>query len=79
MAIYRTQRLYTVQSVGGNKVASGKVLNTRMGLGFDRNRKYDTDLDRLGRMGTAQRELQTGPQQVREELRKMHNELNGSI
>jgi hypothetical protein len=31
-------------------VASGKILNTNQGLGFKRGRKYDTDLDRLGRM-----------------------------
>lgn len=80
MAIYRTQRLFTVETLGGHKVASGKILNTRGGVpGFDRNRKYDTDLDRLGRMGTAQRELQDGPRQLRDELRKMHRELNGSI
>jgi hypothetical protein len=30
-------------------------------------------------MGTAQRELQEGPRQLRDELRKMHKELNGSI
>ena len=78
MAIFRTQRLYSVETLGGNRVASGKILNTRMGLGFDKTRKYDTDLDRLGRMGSAQRELHK-PGQIRDELRKMHKELNGSI
>jgi hypothetical protein len=77
MAIFRTQRIYA-ETLGGNKVASSKIMNTRLGLGFDKHRKYDTDLDRLGRMGSAQRELHK-PGQIRDELRKMHNELNGSI
>ena len=34
-----------------------KILNTNMGLGFQRGRKYDTDLDRLGRMETSHGEL----------------------
>ena len=35
-----------------------KILNTNNpALGFTRGRKYDTDLDRLGRMDTSQREL----------------------
>lgn len=80
MAIYRTQRLYSGPvTLGGNKVASGKIMNTRIGVGFDKHRKYDTDLDRLGRMGSAQRELQEGPGKLREELRKMHKELNGRV
>ena len=40
--------------------ASGKILNTNMGLGFQRGRKYDTDMDRLGRIDTAQGELRKG-------------------
>ena len=75
MAIFRTQRAKTL---GGNTAASGKVVNTRIGLGFDKHRKYDTDLDRLGRMGSAQRELQD-LRPVRDELRKMRNILNGRI
>lgn len=47
-----------------------------MGLGFDKNRKYDTDLDRLGRMETAQSELRkTGT--LNQELRKAKKELRG--
>ena len=78
MAIFRVQRIFSVETIGGNNVASGKILNTRMGLGFDKHRKYDTDLDRLGRMGSAQRELQK-PGQLRDEIRKMGRELNGNI
>ena len=78
MAIYRIQRIYSVKTIGGNSVASGKIVNTRGIPGFGRHRKYDTDLDRLGRMGTAQRELQD-QRQVRDELRKMRNILNGRI
>lgn len=51
--------------------ASGKILNTNMGLGFQRGRKYDTDLDRLGRMKTAQSELRkTGELNLQKELKK---------
>lgn len=78
MAIFRVQRIFSVKTIGGNNVASSKILNTRMGLGFDKHRKYDTDLDRLGRMGSAQRELQK-PGQLRDEIRKMGRELNGNI
>ena len=35
-----------------------KILNTNNpALGFTRGRKYDTDMDRLGRIKTAQGEL----------------------
>lgn len=41
------------------KFTQTKILNTNApGIGFTRGRKYDTDMDRLGRMDTAQRELQ---------------------
>ena len=33
--------------------SKGSILNTRQGIGFQKHRKYDTDLDRLGRMETA--------------------------
>ena len=55
-------------------VASGKILNTRMNnLGFNKNRKYDTDLDRLGRK-TAQGELNR-PGLLGKEMRKLNQEL----
>ena len=50
-----------------------KILNTNA-PGFIKGRKYDTDMDRLGRSST-QRELQrTG--NLNEEIRKMNKELN---
>lgn len=53
-----------------------KILGTNnQNLGFIRGRKYDTDLDRLGRMETSQREL-TRLGDLRTELRKMNSELN---
>lgn len=53
-----------------------KILGTNNpGLGFTRGRKYDTDLDRLGRMDTSQREL-TRVGDLRKEIRKMNAELN---
>ena len=62
------------------KMYSGNaVLNTNApGLGFTKGRKYDMDLDRLGRMSTAQRELgRIGD--LRTEQRKMASELRGGI
>lgn len=57
--------------------ASGKILNTNQGLGFQRGRKYDTDLDRLGRIETAQRELSKGMGTFNQEMRKLNKELRG--
>lgn len=43
-----------------------------MGLGFQRGRKYDTDLDRLGRMETSHSELRkTGELNMQKELKKV--------
>lgn len=52
-----------------------KILNTNNpALGFTRGRKYDTDMDRLGRMETAQRELaRVGD--LGKEMRKLQGEL----
>ena len=55
-----------------------KILNTNSALGFTRGRKYDTDLDRLGRMETSQRELHRLGD-LRSEMRKLNYELRGGI
>lgn len=55
-----------------------KILNTNMGVGFKRGRKYDTDLDRLGRMETSHRELNRLGD-LRTEMRKLNKELNGGV
>ena len=57
------------------RFSATKILNTNMGLGFRRGRKYDTDLDRLGRMDTSQREL-SRVNQLGNEMRKLRSELN---
>lgn len=47
-----------------------------MGLGFQRGRKYDTDMDRLGRMETAQSELRkTGELNMQKELRNLKKSM----
>lgn len=57
------------------KTYSGtQILNTNA-PGFIRGRKYDTDLDRLGRMETSQREL-AKPGTLGTEMRKLNKELN---
>lgn len=50
-----------------------KILNTNIGgIGFQRGRKYDTDLDRLGRMETSHSELRkTGELNMQKELKKV--------
>lgn len=47
------------------------ILNTNAPeLGFTRGRKYDMDMNRFGKLGTAQREMQ-GINQLGRELRNM--------
>ena len=59
--------------------SSTKILNTNApSLGFTRGRKYDTDLDRLGRMDTSHREL-TRIGDLGREARKLTSELNRGI
>ena len=58
------------------RFSASKILNTKLGLGFDKNRKYDTDLDRLGRTTTGMSEMRkTG--ELNNELRKVKKELRG--
>lgn len=53
-----------------------KILNTNNpALGFTRGRKYDTNMDRLGRIKTAQGEL-TKIGDLGKEMRKLNMELN---
>lgn len=53
-----------------------KILNTNNpAFGFTKGRKYDTDMDRLGRMNTSQREL-AGIGNLGKEIRKLNQELN---
>lgn len=55
------------------------IINTNASsLGFNRHRKYDMDLNRLGRMKTSQRELHR-TDDIREEQRKMQGELNRGL
>lgn len=51
-----------------------KILNTNA-PGFIKGRKYDTDLDRLGRIKTAQGELKK-TRDLNSEIREMNKELN---
>jgi hypothetical protein len=56
---------------------SQKILNTNS-PGFIRGRKYDTDLDRLGRMETSHREL-SKIGDLRKEQRKLSLEVSRGI
>ena len=56
---------------------SQKILNTTS-PGFIRGRKYDTDLDRLGRMETSHREL-SKIGDLRKEQRKLSLEVSRGI
>lgn len=56
-----------------------KILNTNAPtLGFTRGRKYDTDMDRLGRMKTSHSEMNKVGDLGRE-ARKLTSELNRGI
>lgn len=57
-----------------SKMFTGGILNTTA-PGFIRGRKYDQDMDRLGRMETSQRELQK-PGQIGKEMRRLGKVLN---
>lgn len=61
------------------RFSANQILNTNApSIGFKRGRKYDTDLDRLGRMETSHREL-TRLGDIQKEQRKMTRELNQGI
>lgn len=52
-----------------------KTLNTTGGaVGFNKNRKYDQDFNRLGRLETSRQLTQVGV--LQEEMRKLSKELN---
>lgn len=57
-----------------------KILNTNNPmLGFTRGRKYDTDMDRLGRMNTSQRELsKLRDLNMNRELKNLKKELHNN-
>ena len=61
------------------KAFSGvKVLGYSGQTGFIKGRKYDTDLDRFGRISTAQGELRrTGD--IQKEMREMHSILRRGL
>lgn len=62
-----------------NRNFSGtNILNTSGVIGFIRGRKYDTDLDRLGRMNTSHREM-TRVGDLSREMREMSSELNRGL
>ena len=58
------------------RFSASRIMNTKLGLGFDKNRKYDTDLDRLGRMETGMSDMRK-TNQLNKELRKTRKELRG--
>jgi hypothetical protein len=60
------------------KFSSNNILNTNGAVGFIKGRKYDTDMDRLGRMETSQRELMR-TDDIRKEIREMNSVLNRGL
>ena len=59
------------------RFSATKILNTNA-PGFIKGRKYDTDLDRLGRLKTSQRELHKVGD-LNKEIRQMNKELNNGM
>lgn len=60
------------------KFSSNHILNTNGAVGFIKGRKYDTDMDRLGRMETSQRELMR-TDDIRKEVREMNSVLSRGL
>lgn len=55
---------------------SQRILGTSGSFGFTRRRKYDMDLDRLGRMNTSHREMSKSLEgELREERRELSRGL----
>lgn len=53
-----------------------RILNTNMGLGFQRGRKYDMDLGRFGRMETSHGELRkTRELNLQTEMKKLKDSM----
>lgn len=58
---------------------SQKILGTNGAFGFTRGRKYDMDLDRLGRMETSHREMSKSlDREIRKERQKLSRGLRWS-
>lgn len=56
-----------------------RILNTNMGLGFQRGRRYDMDLGRLGKMKTSYSELRkTRDLNLQTELKKLKESMGTS-
>lgn len=60
-----------------NKLSS-EILSTRGTAGFDKNRKYDENLGRLGMMDTSQREL-SKIGDLSKENRKLSKEISSGL
>ena len=57
---------------------SQRILGTNGAFGFTHGRKYDEELDRLGRMETSHREL-SKTDDIRKEQRKMRLQLSRGL
>lgn len=62
------------------RFSANNILNTNsgVGLGFQKGRKYDMDMDRLGRMETSHREL-SKVGDLNKEMRRLSTELNKGL
>lgn len=59
---------------------SQRILGTNGAFGFKKGRKYDEDLDRLGRMNTSHRELSKSlSKELRDEQREMRLQISRGI
>lgn len=54
------------------------ILNTNGAAGFIRGRKYDMDMDRLGR-GEYKRQLGSASLELSREMRNLNKELNNGL
>lgn len=54
------------------------ILNTNVAPGFIKGRKYDMDMDRLGR-GEYKRQLSSAGLEMSREMRNLNKELNNGL
>lgn len=60
------------------RFSKSRILSTSSSPGFQRNRKYDMDLGRLGKMKTSQSEL-SNLRELNKELRNLGKDLNRGV
>lgn len=67
--------MYKIRRFSANKVLG---TNSASSIGFTKGRKYDTDLNRLGKIRTSQDQL-SKPNTLNNEMKKLNKEIREAI